>query len=126
MCGSRLYHDSSLQERIVIEKADQEEVAAAATATAAACPAASAVEYEQHEATEMSTSIGMPATIATRKCVLDTDVHNATVVTPMANHLPERSANLSLVKQETNPLDALSIPSPAIPISKQVDKFSVN
>ncbi|EZA55977.1 uncharacterized protein LOC105278682 isoform X2 [Ooceraea biroi] len=110
------------KERIVIEKADQEEVTAA-VATAAACPAASAVEHEQRETTETSTS-GMPATITTttRKCIVDNNVHDAptAVVTPTANHPPERPANLSLAKQEVNLLDTLNISSPATPISKQI------
>lgn len=119
----------SSQERIVIEKADQEEAAA----VAAIRPAASAVEYEQHETTETMTSAGMPAitttttiTAITRKCVLDTDVYEAptTVVTSTVNHSLERPANLSLAKQEINLVDALSIPNPASPISKQVNRLS--
>ncbi|XP_067205700.1 inner centromere protein isoform X2 [Linepithema humile] len=113
------------KERIVIEKADQEEAAA----VAAIRPAASAVEHEQHETTETTTSAGMPAitttttiTTTTRKCVLDTDVHETptTVVTSTVNHSLERPANLSLAKQEANLVDALNVPSPVSPISKQI------
>nr|XP_012215127.1 PREDICTED: uncharacterized protein LOC105667735 isoform X2 [Linepithema humile] len=116
---------SIAEERIVIEKADQEEAAA----VAAIRPAASAVEHEQHETTETTTSAGMPAitttttiTTTTRKCVLDTDVHETptTVVTSTVNHSLERPANLSLAKQEANLVDALNVPSPVSPISKQI------
>jgi len=116
-------NSSSPQERVVIEKADQEEEA---TATAANRPAAPAVEHKQQETTETSTSIGLSsAAIATmKKCDVDIDVHdapNAAVATPpTADHPLERPTNLSLAKQEVNLVDALNIPSPASPISKQV------
>lgn len=103
----------SPQERIVIEKADQEEAAAAIR------PAASAVvEHEQHEQrekTETSMSVGLPAT--TRKCVADADDAPA-VVAPTASPPTDRPTSLSLAKQEANLTDASSVPSS--PISKQV------
>lgn len=126
MYNSRLHCDSSPQERIVIEKTDQEEAAAAANR-----PVASVVEHEQHETTETSTSVEMPATtntiVTTKKYVVDCDVHNrsaTTVVTSTADHPLERPANLGLVKQEVNLIDVSSIPSPASPISKQVSRSS--
>ncbi|XP_071566491.1 uncharacterized protein Smash isoform X3 [Temnothorax nylanderi] len=109
------------KERIVIEKADQEEE----TAAAANRPAAPAVEHKQQETTETSTSVGMPAAavVTMKKCDVDVDVHdapNATVATPTADHPLERPTNLSLAKQEVGLVDALNIPSPASPISKQI------
>lgn len=120
----------SPQERIVIEKADQEEAAA----VAAIRPAASAVEHEQHETTETTTSAGMPAitttttiTTTTRKCVLDTDAREVptAIVPSTVNHPSERPVNLSLAKQEVNLVDESNIPaSPTSPISKQVSGLS--
>ncbi|XP_071641454.1 uncharacterized protein Smash isoform X3 [Temnothorax longispinosus] len=109
------------KERIVIEKADQEEE----TTAAANRPAAPAVEHKQQETTETSTSVGMPAVavVTMKKCDVDVDVHdapNATVATPTADHPLERPTNLSLAKQEVGSVDALNIPSPASPISKQI------
>ncbi|CAL1673250.1 unnamed protein product [Lasius platythorax] len=113
---------SVTEERIVIEKTDQEEAAAAANR-----PLASVVEHEQHETTETLTSVEMPATtntiVTTKKCVVDTDVHNTsatTIVTSTADHPLERPSNLGLVKQEVNLIDVSNIPSPASPISKQI------
>ncbi|XP_077261355.1 smallish isoform X3 [Temnothorax americanus] len=109
------------KERIVIEKADQEEE----TAAAANRPAAPAVEHKRQETTETSTSVGMPAVavVTIKKCDVDVDVHdapNATVATPTADHPLERPTNLNLAKQEVGLVDALNIPSPASPISKQI------
>ncbi|KAL0123984.1 hypothetical protein PUN28_006061 [Cardiocondyla obscurior] len=107
------------KERIAVEKADQE-VEAAATACAED-PAAPAVESKQQEATETSTSVEMPA--AAKKSDVEVDVHdvpNATVDAPTAKHPLERPTNLSLAKQEVGLADALNIPSPASPISKQI------
>ncbi|KAL0123979.1 hypothetical protein PUN28_006061 [Cardiocondyla obscurior] len=107
------------EERIAVEKADQE-VEAAATACAED-PAAPAVESKQQEATETSTSVEMPA--AAKKSDVEVDVHdvpNATVDAPTAKHPLERPTNLSLAKQEVGLADALNIPSPASPISKQI------
>ncbi|XP_077261353.1 smallish isoform X1 [Temnothorax americanus] len=109
------------EERIVIEKADQEEE----TAAAANRPAAPAVEHKRQETTETSTSVGMPAVavVTIKKCDVDVDVHdapNATVATPTADHPLERPTNLNLAKQEVGLVDALNIPSPASPISKQI------
>lgn len=118
MPRSLLHRDSSPQERIVIEKADREEEATGV----ANRPAAPAVEHKQQETTETSASVGMPAaTIVTmKKSEVDIDAPNATVATPTADHPLERPTNLSLAKQEVNLVDALNIPSPASPISKQV------
>lgn len=120
MSCSRLHRDSSPQERIVIEKADQEEEAAAANR-----PADPAVEHKQQETTETSTSVGMPAAavVAMKKCDVDVDVHdapNAAVATPATDHSLERPTNPSLAKQEVSSADAPSVPSLASPISKQV------
>ncbi|XP_014488518.1 PREDICTED: uncharacterized protein LOC106751841 [Dinoponera quadriceps] len=105
----------SPEERVVIEKADEEEAAAATILR----PAAPAVEHEQHERrekTETPMNVGLPAT--TRKCVADIAVHDApAVVAPTAGLPPDRPANLSLTKQEVSP--TLSVP--ASPISgKQI------
>ncbi|KAL6254454.1 hypothetical protein P5V15_014502 [Pogonomyrmex californicus] len=109
------------EERIVIEKADQKEE----TVAAANHPAAPAVEHKQQETSETSTGVGMPAAtvITMKKCDVDIDMHDApdaTVATPTADRPLERPANLSLAKQEVSLVDALSIPSPASPISKQI------
>lgn len=108
---------SSPQERIVIEKADQEEAAAIR-------PAAPAVEHEQHEQrekTETPMSVGLP--ITTRKCAADIDVHDVPAVAAATASPPDRPASLSLAKQEAGLLDALSTPSPVpSPISKQVGR----
>lgn len=113
------------QERIVIEKADQEEeetvavavTAAAVTAAAAATrPTISAVEHELREKTEVSTCAGMPA--ATR-----TDDATVAVVVP-ASDPPTRPANLNLAKQEVNLADAPNVASPTSPTSKQVGESS--
>lgn len=111
---SRLHCDSSLQERIVIEKADQEKEAAA---TAANRPVVPAVEHKQQETTETSTNV------VKKKCDIDIDMHdapNAMVATPTADHPLERPTNLSLAKQEVNLVDALNTPNSTSPISKQV------
>lgn len=63
------------------------------------------------------------AIVTMKNCDVDIDVHdapNATVATPAADHSLERPMNLSLAKQEVGLADALNIPSPASPISKQV------
>lgn len=117
--NSRLHYVSSPQERIVLEKTDQEEVA-----TVANPPVALPVEHEQHETMETSTNVEMPVTgttVTTKKCV-DTEMHDtsATTIVTSTDHPSERSANLGLVKQEVNLIDSLSIPSPASPISKQI------
>lgn len=116
MLRTLLHCNSSSQERIAIEKADQQEEAAAV----ANRPVAPAVEHKQQETTE--TSVGMPATVTMKNCDIDIDVHdapNATIATPMTDH-PERPTNLSLAKQEVSLVDASNTPSPASPISKQV------
>ncbi|XP_032664819.1 uncharacterized protein LOC116841233 isoform X8 [Odontomachus brunneus] len=102
------------KERIVVEKADQEEATAIR-------PAASTVEHEQHEQhekTETPMSVGLPAT--TRKCVADLDVHDASAVVAPTASPPDRPTSLSLAKQEVGPLDTSSVLSPASPISKQI------
>ncbi|XP_032664814.1 platelet binding protein GspB isoform X3 [Odontomachus brunneus] len=112
--SSELHYDSSPQERIVVEKADQEEATAIR-------PAASTVEHEQHEQhekTETPMSVGLPAT--TRKCVADLDVHDASAVVAPTASPPDRPTSLSLAKQEVGPLDTSSVLSPASPISKQI------
>ena len=111
---SRLHYDSSLQERIVIEKADQEEEAAT---TAANRPVVPAVEHKHQETTETS------ANVVKKKCDVDIDMHdapNAMVATPTVDHPLERPTNLSLAKQEVSLVDALNTPNPTSPISKQV------
>lgn len=129
MPRTRLHCDSSPQERIVIEKADQEEEAAATVAATAAAnrPADPAVEHKQQETTETSTSVGTPAAatavVTMKKCDLDVDVHDApkaAVVTSTADQPLERPTNPSLAKQEVGLVDALNTPSPASPVSKQV------
>ncbi|KYN28424.1 LIM domain only protein 7 [Trachymyrmex cornetzi] len=110
---SRLHYDSSLQERIVIEKADQEEEVAT---TAANRPVVPAVEHKQQETTETSTNV------VKKKCDVDIDMHdapNAMVATPTADHPLERPTNLSLAKQEVSLVDALNTPNLTSPISKQ-------
>lgn len=118
--------DSSPQKRIVIEKTDQEEAAANRLV-------ASVVEHEQHETTEMSTSVEMSATtintntVTTKKCTVNSDVHDpsiASIVKSTVDRPLERSANLSLTKQEIGLVDTLRIPNPASPISKQVSRSS--
>jgi len=117
MLRTLLHCDSSSQERIAIEKADQQEEAVAV----ANRPVAPAVEHKQQETTE--TSVGMPAIVTMKNCIdVDVDVHdapNATIATPTTDH-PERPTNLSLAKQEISLVDASNISSPASPISKQV------
>lgn len=89
-------------------------------------PTAPAVDHKQQEATETSTSVGMPAAaiVIMNKYDADIDVHDspdATAAAPAADHPLERPTNLSLPKQEASSLtDALNIPSPTSPISKQV------
>lgn len=125
-CSAETPRDSSPQERIVIEKAEDREEAAAATAAATAIhPTASAVEHEQREKTEAPTSVGMPA--ATRKCDVDADVHDASqLVAPTADS-PNRPVNSSSAKQEIKPADALNVASPvSSPISKQVGRIVAN
>lgn len=116
MLRTLLHCDSSSQERIAVEKADQEEEAAAV----ANRPVVPAVEHKQQE-----TSVGMPATaiVTMKNCDIDIDVHdapNATITTPTTDHPLERPTDLSLAKQEVSLVDALNIPSPTSPISKQV------
>lgn len=102
------------KERIVIEKADQEEEAAT---TAANRPAVvPAVEHKQQETTETSTNV------VKKKCDVDIDMHdapNAMVATPTVDHPLERPTNLNLAKQEVSLVDALNTPNPTSPISKQ-------
>ncbi|XP_018377540.1 PREDICTED: uncharacterized protein LOC108770443 isoform X2 [Trachymyrmex cornetzi] len=101
------------EERIVIEKADQEEEVAT---TAANRPVVPAVEHKQQETTETSTNV------VKKKCDVDIDMHdapNAMVATPTADHPLERPTNLSLAKQEVSLVDALNTPNLTSPISKQ-------
>ncbi|XP_018377542.1 PREDICTED: calponin homology domain-containing protein DDB_G0272472 isoform X4 [Trachymyrmex cornetzi] len=101
------------KERIVIEKADQEEEVAT---TAANRPVVPAVEHKQQETTETSTNV------VKKKCDVDIDMHdapNAMVATPTADHPLERPTNLSLAKQEVSLVDALNTPNLTSPISKQ-------
>ncbi|XP_070169178.1 mucin-3B isoform X3 [Polyergus mexicanus] len=114
--------DSVIEERIVIEKTDQEEAAANRLMT-------SIVEHEQHETTEMSTSVEMSATIistntvTTKKSTVNSDVHDpsiASIVKSTVDRPLERSANLNLTKQEIGLVDTLHNPNPASPISKQI------
>ncbi|XP_018338683.1 PREDICTED: stress response protein NST1 isoform X4 [Trachymyrmex septentrionalis] len=101
------------KERIVIEKADQEEEAAT---TAANRPVVPAVEHKHQETTETS------ANVVKKKCDVDIDMHdapNAMVATPTVDHPLERPTNLSLAKQEVSLVDALNTPNPTSPISKQ-------
>ncbi|XP_018338680.1 PREDICTED: uncharacterized protein LOC108746415 isoform X2 [Trachymyrmex septentrionalis] len=104
---------SVAEERIVIEKADQEEEAAT---TAANRPVVPAVEHKHQETTETS------ANVVKKKCDVDIDMHdapNAMVATPTVDHPLERPTNLSLAKQEVSLVDALNTPNPTSPISKQ-------
>ncbi|XP_018047704.1 PREDICTED: uncharacterized protein LOC108686761 isoform X3 [Atta colombica] len=102
------------KERIVIEKADQEEEVAT---TAANRPAVvPAVEHKQQETAETSTNV------VKKKCDIDIDMHdapNAMVAMPTANHPLERPTNLSLAKLEVSLVDALNTPNSTSPISKQ-------
>ncbi|XP_050447137.1 uncharacterized protein DDB_G0284459 isoform X6 [Cataglyphis hispanica] len=117
------------KERIVIEKTDQEE----ATANRLV---ASVVEHEQHETTETSISVEMSATtistntVTTKKCLVDSDVHDtssiATIVKSTVDHPLERSANLDLTKQEVGLVDTLCISNPASPISKQIPPLTLS
>ncbi|XP_012057715.1 PREDICTED: uncharacterized protein CG43427 [Atta cephalotes] len=101
-------------ERIVIEKADQEEEVAT---TAANRPAVvPAVEHKQQETAETSTNV------VKKKCDIDIDMHdapNAMVAMPTADHPLERPTNLSLAKLEVSLVDALNTPNSTSPISKQ-------
>ncbi|XP_020293925.1 uncharacterized protein LOC109859782 isoform X1 [Pseudomyrmex gracilis] len=110
----------SYEERIVIEKAEEETEVVAATNH----PVASAVDHEPQEITqETPTSIGMPAMTTMRTCVTDSDVHDApvnTIVTSTPNYSLEQSANLNTTNQELNLIDTLNSSSPASPISKQI------
>lgn len=113
----RVHCVSSSQERIVIEKTDQDEAAANRLV-------ASAVESEQHETTE--TNVEMPITTnTTKKCIIDNDVHDTLSTATTVTSIADRPANPGLVKQEVGLVDALRIP--ASPTSKQVsrslDKF---
>ncbi|XP_050447128.1 uncharacterized protein LOC126849364 isoform X5 [Cataglyphis hispanica] len=120
---------SVTEERIVIEKTDQEE----ATANRLV---ASVVEHEQHETTETSISVEMSATtistntVTTKKCLVDSDVHDtssiATIVKSTVDHPLERSANLDLTKQEVGLVDTLCISNPASPISKQIPPLTLS
>lgn len=104
-------HGSVTEERIVIEKTDQEEAAANRLV-------ASAVLHEQHETTETSsTSVEMPitTTVPTKKGV-DSDIRDMSSVISTA----DRPANQALVKQEVGLVDGLRISSPASPISKPI------
>ncbi|KAL6438870.1 hypothetical protein ACFW04_003740 [Cataglyphis niger] len=120
---------SVTEERIVIEKTDQEE----ATANRLV---ASVVEHEQHETMETSISVEMSATtistntVTMKKCLVDSDVHDtssiATIVKSTVDHPLERSANLDLTKQEVGLVDTLCISNPASPISKQIPPLTLS
>lgn len=110
----RIHCVSSPQERIVIEKTDQEEATASRLV-------ALAVEHEQHETTE--TNVEMPVTAnTTKKCIVDSDVHDTLSTATTVTSTADRPANLGLVKQEAGLIDALHIP--ASPISKQVSRWN--
>lgn len=122
---------SSLQEPIVIEKADDEEAAAI-------CQPSPPVEHEEHEEKEVTMNgkieqYELPARNSIKESI---DVHDVPESEPSANvpvhvpvpvpvPVPERPTTLTLGKPEITKMDMMSLLSPDIvsPMSKQVKRY---
>lgn len=118
---------SSLQEPIVIEKADDEEAAAI-------CQPSPPVEHEEHEEKEVTMNgkieqYELPARNSIKESI---DVHDVPESEPSANvpvpvpvPVPERPTTLTLGKPEIAKMDTMSLLSPDMvsPMSKQVKKY---
>lgn len=112
---------SSLQEPIVIEKADDEEAAAI-------CQPNPPVEHEEHEEKEVTMNgkieqYELPARNSIKESI---DVHDAPESEPSANvpmPVPERPTTLTLDKPEISKMDTMNLLSPISPMSKQVKRY---
>ncbi|OAD52449.1 LIM and calponin homology domains-containing protein 1, partial [Eufriesea mexicana] len=106
---------ASLQEPIVIEKADDEEAAAI-------CQPSPPVEHEEHEEKEAAMNGKIePYEPPARKSIEESiDAHDAPETEPANVPAPERPTTLTFGKQEIAMVDTMSLLSPISPISKQI------